>query len=111
MRYRNKIGITIVALLLAVVCSYAQNLEIIGLPTDCKESISSIDYLQYEVLASSSNVVYEWSIEGGADFNPSKTAIGNSVTVRFTEGTGTVILRVTERDGKLITQRDISNNG
>ena len=96
---------------MSVVDSYSQNLEIIGLPTDCKESISSIDYLQYEVLASSSNVVYEWSIEGGADFNPSRTAIGNSVTVRFTEGTETVILRVTERDGKLITQRDISNNG
>lgn len=107
MRYRNKIGTIFIALLLSVVCSYAQNLEIIGLPTDCKESISSIDYLQYEVLASSSNVVYEWSIEGGADFNPSKTAIGNSVTVRFTEGTGTVILRVTERDGNSVLRTGI----
>lgn len=107
MRYKNKIGITIIALLMSVVGSYAQNLEIIGLPTDCKESISSIDYLQYEVLASSSNVVYEWSIEGGADFNPSKTAIGNSVTVRFTEGTGTVVLRVTERNGNSVLRTGI----
>lgn len=113
MRYRNKIGITIIALLMSVVCSYAQDLEIVGMPIDCKESSSSVDYQQYGVLALGNHSYYEWTIEGGADFNPSRTATGNFVTVRFTEGTGTVILRVTERSGNMVLRtgvREISKN-
>ena len=113
MRYRNKIGITIIALLMSVVCSYAQDLEIVGMPIDCKESSSSVDYQQYGVLALGNHSYYEWTIEGGADFNPSRTATGSFVTVRFTEGTGTVILRVTERSGNTVLRtgvREISKN-
>lgn len=113
MRYKNKIGITIIALLLAVVCSYAQNLEITGSSIDCRESSSSVDYLPYGILRPGAHSTYEWSIEGGADFITSNTATGTGVMVRFTEGTGTVTLRVTERIGSRIVGtrvKEISKN-
>ena len=113
MRYRKKIGITIIALLMSVVCSYAQNLEITGSSIDCRESSSSVDYLPYGILRPGAHSTYEWSIEGGADFITSNTATGTGVMVRFTEGTGTVLLRVTERIGSRIvgtTVKEISKN-
>ncbi|MDA3881914.1 MAG: cohesin domain-containing protein, partial [Bacteroidales bacterium] len=91
----NTVFVIILLLFSHILSAQSDNL-ITGSPTNCKESINSVDYQNYFINNPKPDATYTWTITGDADFNSSSTAVGTNVNVRFLQNTGTVTLSVIE---------------